>query len=69
MKIIQADIWEYKRMEKRQWHDQKWHDFMRTVKTMAIAWAINESCSGDHVRDITKNANNFLHAIEKEADK
>jgi hypothetical protein len=64
VKIIQADIWDYKRMMRRQWHDQKWHDFMRTDKSMAIGWAIDESRPGDHVRDITENAKKFYRAIQ-----
>jgi len=63
-RIIQEDIKKVKRMSKRAWHDADWWAYMSTDKTRAIWLAIDEARYGDHIRDITENANKYYKAME-----
>jgi len=48
MKITQKMVAEVKRMNKVEWHDRAWHDFMRKKETVIINHVINwHSSSGD----------------------
>lgn len=61
VKITQKGIAKYKRMEKRSWHDQEWHDYMGTEKSEAIGYALGAGKeTGDTIRDTQEKANKYL---------
>lgn len=68
--ISQKEIREYKKMAKKQLHNQEWHDFMATKKADAIGWALRYKKVGDTISDIQSQAIKYhetqlMHAMCK----
>lgn len=67
MKITNILIKEVKRQLKREWHDQKWHDFMSHKEVSAIIHALqdNKHDAAD-LSYIKQKANEFLEFLKGE---
>jgi hypothetical protein len=64
-KITLKFIAEVKRSNKKNWHDQEWHDFQGSVEVWAVNYAINDvGLLGDN-DDIKKSAIDYLTWYKK----
>ena len=58
--ITQADIREYKKMMAKNWRDESWYEFMGSLKSEAIGYAIGVREKGESIKETQKNGNNYL---------
>lgn len=61
VKITQKEIQEYKKMRKRQWRDQVWWDFIRSAKSEAIGYALDNKNFDDSLSDIQRGAEAYIN--------
>lgn len=67
-RITYRKLEEYKRISKSPWHNEVWHEYMRTPEAVAMQSALNAKNHGDTRADIIARANHELELFASIAD-